>query len=306
MFSLGYMTHLLPTIFLLAVAAIVPPQDKKAVPGMPFGPITAAEFDHLQAFAQATGFDLQGELARVYGGDKKISADALGRVFAFSLSFKAFNQDARAYGTLISISLDRIGEPYGVDYYVKILERQPASVQQRIRDFLFYPSSLLPAQERDEAQSMLHKAYPTLFPDGFKFADKDTLFVLRDYLPDFSLTIVQAGRTKDLTVSLVNISKDSQEFVDLFSDPYRNSPFGASSASEIRMARFRLYQTSSRLTRARNITLIRRHLCPPCLPEEAERRSFYEEVSSRAWHTRSLWLQRVCIMIRSAFFSPFR
>ena len=213
------MTHLLPTIFLLAVAAIVPPQDKKAVPGMPFGPITAAEFDHLQAFAQATGFDLQGELARVYGGDKKISADALGRVFAFSLSFKAFNQDARAYGTLISISLDRIGEPYGVDYYVKILERQPASVQQRIRDFLFYPSSLLPAQERDEAQSMLHKAYPTLFPDGFKFADKDTLFVLRDYLPDFSLTIVQAGRTKDLTVSLVNISKDSQEFVDLFSDP---------------------------------------------------------------------------------------
>lgn len=148
------MPHLLPTIFTLAVTAIVPAQDKKAVPGMPFGPIIDADFDHLETFAQTNGFDLKGELSRVYGDDKKISADALGRVFGFSLSLRAFNQDARAYGTLISISLDRIGEPYGVDYYVKIVERQPANVQQRIRDFLFYPSSVLPAQDRDEAQGM--------------------------------------------------------------------------------------------------------------------------------------------------------
>lgn len=213
------MTHLLPTIFLLAVAAIVPAQDKKAAPGMPFGPITDADFDHLQAFARKTGFDLKGELARVYGDDKNISADALGRVFGFSLSLKDFNQDARAYGTLISISLHRIGEPNGVDYYVKILEKQPGNVQQRIRDFLFYPSSVLPAQDRDEAQSMLHEAYPTLFPEGFKFADKDTLFVLRDYLPDFSFTVMPARGTKDLMVSLANVSKNEQEFVDSFSQP---------------------------------------------------------------------------------------
>ena len=213
------MSHLLPIILTLAVTAIVPVQDKKAVPGMPFGSITDADFDHLQAYAQTTGFDLKGELSRVYGNDKKISADALGRVFGFSLSLKAFDQDARAYGTLISISLDRIGEPYGVDYYVKILERQPPDVQQRIRDFLFYPSSVLPTPDRDEAQGMLHKAYPTLFPISFKFAHNDTLFVLRDYLPDFSFTIMQARETKDLAVSLVNISEEEQEFVDSLSDP---------------------------------------------------------------------------------------
>ena len=59
------MPHFLPTIFMVAVAAIVPAQDKKAVPGMPFGPITNADFDHLQAFAETTGFDLKGELSRV-------------------------------------------------------------------------------------------------------------------------------------------------------------------------------------------------------------------------------------------------
>ena len=154
----------------------------------------------------------------MYGDDKKVSADALGRVFGFSLALKAFNQDARAYGTLISISLDRIGEPFGVDYYVKILEKQPASVQQRIRDFLFYPSSVSPAQGRDGAQGMLRKAYPMLFPEDFKFAQNDPLFVLRDYLPDFSFTITQLENTKDLIVSLTNVSNVQQQFVDAFRD----------------------------------------------------------------------------------------
>jgi hypothetical protein len=213
------MPYLWPTIFLSAVTAIVPAQDKKAVPGMPFGPITRADFDHLQAFAEANGFDLEGELARVYGVDKKTSAEALAHVFRFSLSMKEFNQDARAYGTLISISLDRIGEPYGVDYYAQILERQPAEVQQRIRDFLFYPSSVLPAQDRDEALSMLHQIYPSLFPKGYQFAQNDALFVLRDYLPDFRFTITQADGTRDLLISLANISKDQQGFVDSLSNP---------------------------------------------------------------------------------------
>ena len=213
------MTHFAPTIVLIAATAIVPAQDKKAEPGMPFGPISDADFAHLQAFAETTGFDLKGELSRMYGGEKKVAEEALGRVFRFSLSFKTFDQDARAYGTIISISLDRIGEPFGVDYYVRILERQPANVQQRIRDFLFYPYSILPAQDRDEAQADLHKAYPTLFREDYKFARGDSLFVLRDYLPDFSFTITQAGNTKDLIVSLTNISKVNQEFVDAFVDP---------------------------------------------------------------------------------------
>ncbi len=186
---------------------------------MPFGPVSEADFNHLQVFAEKNGFDLKGELARVYRNDGKVDEEALGRVFRFSLSFKTFDQDARAYGTIISISLDRIGEPFGVDYYVKVLERQPANVQQRIRDFLFYPYSILPAQDRDEAQAALHKAYPTLFREDYKFARGDSLFVPRDYLPDFAFTIAQSENTNDLIVSLKNVSHVQQRFVDAFRDP---------------------------------------------------------------------------------------
>jgi hypothetical protein len=242
-FSLDAMTRFLLTIFLVAVTAMVHAQEKNAVPGMPFGPVSDADLDHLQEFAETTGFDLKGEISRVYGRDKKIDEEALGRVFKFSLSLKTFDQNARAYGHIIFISLDRIGEPFGVDYYVKILERQPANVQQRIRDFLFYPYSTLPTQDRAEAQDGLHKAYPTLFREDFKFAFGDSLFVLRDYPPDFSFTIIQEAKTKDLIVSLANVSKVKQEFVDSFSTPMpefafrcqfgkRNSKGAVSSRSE--------------------------------------------------------------------------
>jgi hypothetical protein len=211
------MTRISLTILFVGMTVASYAREKDPPPGMPFGSISDADFDRLQEFAKTNGFDLKADMARVYCCEKKIDEEALGRVFQFSLSLKTFDQHARAYGQIIFNSLDRVGEPLGVEYYAKILERQPRKVQQRIRDLLFYPYSTLPTQDRDEAFDGLHKVYPTLFREDYKFARGDSLFVLRDYPPDFSFTIIQDRKTKDLMVSLANISKVKQEFVNSLS-----------------------------------------------------------------------------------------
>lgn len=91
---------------------------------------------------------------------------------------------------------------------------QPGEVQQRVRDFLFYPDSLLPSEERDEAKAAYAQGYPTLLPPQFQFAHGDSLFIARDYPEIFSLAISQEPATKDLLVKLVNVSPTEQKYVD--------------------------------------------------------------------------------------------
>jgi hypothetical protein len=204
----------------LVVAAATGYADEESTRGMPFGPITDADIDHLQEFAKKkSGFDLKAEMKRVYCCDKEIDEDALARVFNFSLSFKAFDKDALAYGQIIFSSFLNIGEVLGVEHYTQILDRQPPEVRQRIRDFFFYPYSTRPANERDQAIADVRKDYPTLFPKNFQFAHGDPLFVARDYPPIFSFTIAQDTKTKNLIACVVNVSPIKQQFLDSLSDP---------------------------------------------------------------------------------------
>jgi hypothetical protein len=140
--------------------------------GRPFGPINEADVDRLAQFAKALGFDLKADIQRVYQKDEA----ALGRLFKLSLRFKYLDKNARTYGQIICSSFLNLGEAIGVDAYAKVLDRQPANVQQRIRDFLYYPNLRMPKAHWDEVREELNKAYPTLFPKGFQFGHNDPIF----------------------------------------------------------------------------------------------------------------------------------
>jgi hypothetical protein len=140
--------------------------------GIPFGPIGDADVDRLAEFGKKSGFDLKPEIERVYEHDEA----ALARLFQFSLAFNSLDPNARAYGQIIYSSLLNLGEVIGVDAYVKILDRQLPAVQQRVRDFLYYPMLRVPKEHRGEAERENSRMYPTLFPKGFQFGHDDPVF----------------------------------------------------------------------------------------------------------------------------------
>jgi hypothetical protein len=140
--------------------------------GMPFGPIGKANVNRLAQWAKKSGFELKPEMERVYKKDE----DALARLFKFSLAFKTLDANARTYGQIIYSSLLNFGEAIGVDAYVKVLDRQPPEVQQRVRDFLYYPMLRVPKEQRKHVEEENHRMYPTLFPKGFQFGHDDPVF----------------------------------------------------------------------------------------------------------------------------------
>ena len=163
-------------VMLLAATAVAAERTPGPVPdGMPFGRVEDADVDRLQEFALKRGFDLKAEMARVYG-EKKIDEDALGRFFIFSRQFNALDKNARTYGQIIYSSLLNIGEHIGVPAYVKIIDRQSPDVQQRIRDFLYYPMLHVPKEHRKEVEDENSRMYPALFPKGFQFGHDDPIF----------------------------------------------------------------------------------------------------------------------------------
>ena len=156
---------------LLAVSALARAQDD-TLEGMAFGKVDNADVDRLQEFALKRGFDLKANMARVYG-EKKIDEEALGRVFIFSREFNTLDKSARTYGQIIYSSLLNIGEAIGIDRYIKIIDRQPPDVQQRVRDFLYYPDW---HSHRAQNRHVYEKVYPGLFPKSYQFGRGDPIF----------------------------------------------------------------------------------------------------------------------------------
>ena len=138
----------------------------------PFGPIGEVDIDQLMKFGRMRGFDLQPEMQRIYRKDE----EALARLFNLSLSFKRFDRKARTYGQVMYSCWLRFGEAYGVDLYLKVLDRQPDNVQQRVRDFLYYPLLRVPKEKRRENQEEIRRMYPRLFPTDFQFGRNDPIF----------------------------------------------------------------------------------------------------------------------------------
>ena len=172
----GIMMRIVVAVLLVLSAAAAERTPRPVSDGMPFGRIEDADFDRLHEFALKRGFNLKAEMARVYG-QKKVDGDALGRVFLFSRHFKTLDKSARTYGQIVYSSLLNVGEQIGVPAYVKIINRQPPDVQQRIRDFLFYPvTGSEPKPRWEDALSESREMYPGLFPKGFQFGHDDPIF----------------------------------------------------------------------------------------------------------------------------------
>ena len=161
------------SLVLLAILALSVPVDaQESKEAAPFGPISEVDVDQLMKFGRVRGFDLQPEMERVYRKDE----NALARLFSLSLKFKKFNRNARTYGQVMYSCWLRFGEAYGVDLYLKVLDRQPADVQQRVRDFLYYPLLRVPKEKRKENQEEIRRMYPRLFPSDFQFGRNDPIF----------------------------------------------------------------------------------------------------------------------------------
>ena len=157
-------------VAMLAPAVSVHAQTSKDP--TPFGPIGEVDVDQLMKFARTRGFDLQPEMQRIYKKDE----DALARLFALSQGFKRFDKNARTYGQIMYTCWIRFGDAYGVELYLKVLDRQSDDVQQRVRDFLYYPLLRLPKEKRKENQEEIRRMYPRLFPTDFQFGHNDPIF----------------------------------------------------------------------------------------------------------------------------------
>lgn len=154
------------------LALALPVQAQNPDDRVPFGPLDEVDMDQLIKFGKARGFDLQPELERIYKKDER----ALARLFGLSLRFKKFDRNARAYGQVIYSTFLRCGEIYSVEVYLRILDRQSADVQQRVRDFLYYPLLRVPKEKRKENLEEICRMYPRLFPTDFRFGHNDPIF----------------------------------------------------------------------------------------------------------------------------------
>ncbi len=157
-------------LLLLAATCGVDPQDVSD--GHPFGRVEDGDVKRLVKYAQAEGFDLSAEMERAYGAD----ASALGRFFAFSTKFDTLDDNARCYGQVIWSSLLNMGEVYGVEAYADVIAKESPAVQQRVRDFLYYPILTNPEKERWLVEVITRADYPSLFPRSYVYGREDPMF----------------------------------------------------------------------------------------------------------------------------------
>ena len=140
--------------------------------GQPFGRMTEQEFEAFERFAASHGFDVEGEMKKVYAGD----ADAFVRVFQFSMRFTRLDANTRAYGNLLYSAFLNIMESGGDGVFVAALAKSPDDVRQRARDFFYYPMRKVPRRHRAEVEKEVRRDFPRIFPPEYEFGKDDALF----------------------------------------------------------------------------------------------------------------------------------
>lgn len=155
------------------VSAAEPPfWPCEANDGAPYGRLTDSDADTLVSVASASGLELGLTLKKVYAGDQ----DALAMILRFSSQLKTLDMPARAYGNLVYSIFVNLGEARGTDFVTSVIVLQEPAVQERIRDFLWYPIFCIPEERRAEVEQELRADHPSLWPPEFAFGEKDSLF----------------------------------------------------------------------------------------------------------------------------------
>jgi hypothetical protein len=144
--------------------------------GTPFGKISQSDYNKLSTLARTHGIDIESEISNVY--DKKDGA-ALGRIFKIALFFEKLDPVTKAYGQVIFSSFLTMSESKDFNYAAVVAAQKP-DIQQRIRDFIYYPISQSSGTERIEADKGLRVEAPLLFPVDYVFGHNDPIFKKSD------------------------------------------------------------------------------------------------------------------------------
>lgn len=138
----------------------------------PFGHFSDSEVEQLSEFASTHDVDLQATLEKVASGDR----DALETVLRLSAEFGELGVPARLYGNLLVAIFLNLGEANGPDYFIGTMTSLKPVLQQRIRDFLWYPIFCIPDENRGHIESEYRKEFPRLWPADYVFGKDDPLF----------------------------------------------------------------------------------------------------------------------------------
>jgi len=140
--------------------------------GIPYGKMSIKDVDRFLELSKSRGVDMRLDMDKAYGGD----AAALERIFGLSMTFQKLDKMARVYGNfLFSMFLD-MGERKGEKFFGEAVAAQPASVQQRVRDYLYHAVLQVPRSERTRMENQARSDFPTVFPAAYAFSREDPLF----------------------------------------------------------------------------------------------------------------------------------
>jgi hypothetical protein len=64
----------------------------------------------------------------------------------------------------------------GPDQYSSVVVAQSPEVQQRIRDFLYFPTTRVPQRDWAQVDKEVREDFPKLFPKDYHFGHDDPLF----------------------------------------------------------------------------------------------------------------------------------
>jgi hypothetical protein len=132
---------------------------------------TQEENQSLERAAKKYGIDLLATLKEL-----PADRDSWSKIYSVSAEFTTFDRSAQVYGYHLFASWLYFVSSAGTDSYAKLVESQPASVRQRIRDLIYANAVLAPEQFRRAQEQELRAKCPTLFPADYVFGKDDELF----------------------------------------------------------------------------------------------------------------------------------
>jgi hypothetical protein len=137
--------------------------------GLPFGAMTDEDVDRFRAWAQQQGVDIATAMNRAEA-DEPAGFD---EIFRTAGLFRSLDMNAAIYGNILYSLFLRKAEANGCDRFGASVDAQPSDIQQRVRDFLYYP---VQASGSAEVEREARTDCPRLFPKKYRFAQSNSIF----------------------------------------------------------------------------------------------------------------------------------